>query len=385
LRICLVNTFFPPWRGGAETYNYNLTKNLKLLGHDVQVLCANDPLFPGKSVVDGVKILRLRSRGRVYGVPITPRLVYELSKVDADILHANFPNPYNASIASLTSVFRGIPSVLTWHNDLPPVTFTANLLVYLHDNIAAPIYLPNFKKIISTSRSYAESSNLLRKYRDRVVVIPNGVDTERFNPDINGDTVRSKHNLEDSKVILFVGALTKWHRYKGLTNLIEAFTEIQNRMNKARLLIVGEGDLKAEYQASCLGITDKVIFAGDVDDRELPSYYAASDLLVLPSTDRSEGFGLILLEANATGKPVVASRVGGIPSVVKHGSNGLLVAPNNPNVLAETVYDLLKDEKKLLEMGLNGRRVAEAHSWKGIAKKIEELYKELLEDEKRSS
>jgi len=380
LKICIVNTFFPPWRGGAETYTYNLARKLALLGQDVEVLCGNDPESPGKRTMDGVKVHRLRSRGRIYGVPIVPKLAYELAKIDADVIHANFPNPYNASIASVTSLLRDIPSVLTWHNDLPPVTLTASIIAYIHDNVIAPVYLQNFKRIISTSDSYAKSSKTLQRYREKVVVIPNGVDTERFSPSIDGKRIRAGHDLEDCKVILFVGALTKWHRYKGLDVLIKAFIEIQRRLDDARLLIVGDGDLKSEYQASCLTVAAKVIFAGNVDDDELPSYYAASDLLVLPSIDRSEGFGLTLLEANATGKPVVASNVGGIPSVVTDGVNGLLVPPRDEKTLAETIIDLMKDEGKLHEMGLNGRRVAEAHDWKHIVKKTEEIYREVLED-----
>jgi len=379
MKACIVNTFFPPWRGGAETYTYNLAKNLALLGHDVQVLCANDPEPPGKRTIDGIEVHRLKSRGRTYGVPIVPKLPYELAKIDADILHANFPNPYNASITSLTSLLRSIPSVLTWHNDLPPVTFTASILVYIHNNLIAPVYLPHFKRIISTSQHYAKSSKLLHKYQDKVVIIPNGVDIERFNPKRDGSQLKAKYNLEDSKVILFVGALTKWHRYKGLDVLIKAFSEIQDQMKEIRLLIVGDGDLKPEYQALSSPIADKVIFAGNVDDDELPNYYAASDLLILPSLDRSEGFGLTLLEANATGKPVVASNVGGIPSVVTDGVNGLLVPPSDEKSLAKTIIDVLKDEDRLLEMSRNGRRIAEAHDWKHIAKKTEELYKEVLE------
>jgi len=381
LKICITNTFFPPWRGGAETYTYNLARNLALLGHDVEVLCANDPGSPGKRTVEGVKVHRLRSRGRIYGVPIVPKLPYELAKINADILHANFPNPYSASIASLTSLLRGIPSVLTWHNDLPPFTLTASIIVYIHDNLVAPIYLRNFKRIISTSESYAETSKTLRRYREKVVVIPNGVDTERFNPKIDGSKIRARHNLEGSKVIMFVGALTRWHRYKGLDILIKAFLEIQRRTNQARLLIVGDGDLKSEYEASCcLSIKEKVTFAGNVDDEELPSYYAASEVLVLPSIDRSEGFGLTLLEANATGKPVVASNIGGIPSVVTDGVNGILIPPRDEKTLAQTIVNLLKDEDRLHKMGVNGRRIAEAHEWKHIAKKTEELYREVVED-----
>lgn len=380
LKICIVNTFFPPWRGGAETYTYNLAKNLVLRGQDVEVLCANDPERSGKRVIEGVLVNRLRSHGWIYGVPIIPKLPYELAKIDADILHANFPNPYTASTTSLTSLFRGIPSVLTWHNDLPPVTFTAGIIVHIHDRLAVPVYLHNFKRIISTSESYAKSSKLLWKYRERVVVIPNGVDTERFNPRRDGSQVRARYNLEDSKVILFVGALTKWHRYKGLDVLIKAFMEIHRQLNEVRLLIVGGGSLKLEYQALSSSMAEKVIFAGNIGDEELPNYYAASDLLVLPSMDRSEGFGLTLLEANATGKPVVASNVGGIPSLVAHGVNGLLVPPRDEKTLAKTIITLMGNEAGLVEMGLNGRRIAEAHDWRYIAKKTEELYRDALED-----
>jgi glycosyltransferase involved in cell wall biosynthesis len=376
----MVNTFFPPWRGGAETYVYNLSKQFVKLGHQVKVFCASYPERPGRQLLEQVDVHRLRSYARVYGVPLIPSLPLALAKVEADILHANFPNPFNASTTSLISILEGIPAVLTWHNDLPPVSFGASLIVYIHDNLVAPIYLPAFKKIISTSKAYAETSKILQRYREKVVIIPNGVDCERFNPNIDGSWVRAKHALDDSKVILFVGALTRWHRYKGLDILIKAFSEIQDQMKESRLLIVGDGDLKPEYQTLSSSIAHKVIFAGNVNDDEMPSYYAASDLLVLPSVDRSEGFGLTLLEANATGKPVVASNVGGIPSVVKDGVNGLLVPPRDKKTLTKTIINLLKDENRLIEMGMNGRKIAEAHDWRTVAKKTEELYREVLKD-----
>jgi glycosyltransferase involved in cell wall biosynthesis len=130
--------------------------------------------------------------------------------------------------------------------------------------------------------------------------------------------------------------------------------------------------------ATELGISAKILFLGDVPDAELPEYYAASDVTVLPSKDQSEGFGLTILEANATGKPVIASNVGGIPSVVRHGYNGLLVQPNDASRLAEAILYLSKNHDAAAAMGRNGRKVAEAHDWKKTAALTEQVYVDAL-------
>ncbi|MEM3589800.1 MAG: glycosyltransferase, partial [Candidatus Bathyarchaeia archaeon] len=103
LRICLVNTFFPPWRGGAEYFTYGLAKELAKGGDEVAVLCAHHPLSPGKCEVDGIEVIRLRTSGWLYGVPIIPGLLKAILSKGSDLIHCNFPNPYNASISSLAS------------------------------------------------------------------------------------------------------------------------------------------------------------------------------------------------------------------------------------------------------------------------------------------
>jgi len=274
----------------------------------------------------------------------------------------------------------GIPAVLTWHNDLPPVTRTAGILVTLHDHIVFPAYIRCFRKVISTSPRYARTSHNLGRVQTKVVVIENGVDTERFNPKVKGDRIKEKFKLHDCKIILFVGALTAWHRYKGLDVLLEAISLLPHR-DKVRLLVVGDGVLKDEYQklTSRLNIRDSVIFAGDVSDSELPEYYACSDMLVLPSKDRSEGFGLTLLEANASGKPVIGSAVGGIPSVIRDGYNGALVPQNDPCALSSKLAQLLEgDPHRLTQMGENGRSLAESLDWAMVARETEELYQSLM-------
>ncbi len=380
MRIVIVNSFFPPWRGGAETYTFNLARSLADRGHKITVHCGSDPLRAGTELESGIKIVRHRILTRLYGTPVMPSLLGELRHADSDVLHANFPSPYIASIVALTSKVRRIPAVLTWHNDLPSVTSGARFLMETHDRLVLPRYVTSYRSIIATSANYAARSPILTKFRNLVRVVPNGVDCQRFHPSTDGSKVRKRLGLGDSFTILFVGALTKWHRYKGLDVLLQAFKDMLSRERKTALVVVGDGELKTHYIAisNNLGLARNAIFVGNIDDETLPQYYSASDVLVLPSKDMSEGFGLTILEANATGKPVIASRVGGIPSVVKDGYNGILVPPNNPQALSNEITALSMNPRKAQVLGRNGRKYAEAHDWKNTAAKTELVYEEAL-------
>ena len=192
--------------------------------------------------------------------------------------------------------------------------------------------------------------------------------------------MRSRHGLGESRVVLFVGALTRWHEYKGLDILIEAIAFLSRRPSPPKLLVVGAGDLTAKYVqiAAKLGVAKHAMFAGDVLDRELPEYYAAADVVVLPSKNKCEGFGLAILEANAAGKPAIGTTVGGIPSVIQHGYNGLLVPPNDPKALAEATLRVLKNEDLRQQLGKNGRKLAEQHDWSLVAEQTEKLYRRAL-------
>ena len=380
MKITIVNSFYPPWRGGAETHVYNLAKQLKKRGHEITIICGDAPLQAGTEIDNGIKVHRLRIVGRMYGTPVIPKLPLELASQDSQIIHANFPSPLNAYFVSVASRLRSIPAVLTWHNDLPPVTSTARVLVLAHDRLVLPLYLPQFRYIVATSEIYSQTSAILSNQRNRVVVIPNGVDTERFSPRIQGDGVRARLSLRKSSVVLFVGALTRWHRYKGLDTLMRSIALLKSTLSQLKLVVVGGGELATEYLqlARQLGICDRVVFAGNVHDDELPAYYACSDVLVLPSKDRSEGFGLTILEANATGKPAIGTKVGGIPDAIRDGYNGLLVPPNDAKALADAICKVVTNDSLLKQMGKNGRIFAEQHDWSTIAERTENLYKRAL-------
>jgi len=143
------------------------------------------------------------------------------------------------------------------------------------------------------------------------------------------------------------------------------------------LLIVGGGNFADRYKrlATDLGIRDSTIFAGSVSDDLLPQYYAACDLFVMPSKNRSEGFGLALLEAMASGKPTIGSRVGGVVDVIMDEETGLLVEPNDKARLAQAMVTLLCDQELRSRMGKRGREIAEINNWERVSKDMERLYR----------
>ncbi|MDG6996428.1 MAG: glycosyltransferase family 4 protein [Nitrososphaerota archaeon] len=378
MKICLVNSFYPPYIGGAETYVASLAHALARRGHEVTVYCSDRPLKAGESFVDRVKVIRMRTPFTFYG---TPMVVFPPSffSRDYDVIHANFPSPYLAAFAAFVSKVRDIPSVLTWHNDLPPVTSFAGVLVSMHDKIA-PSYLNVYDRIIATTGVYAKRSEILRRSAEKVTVIRNGVDTKRFNTFVSGDRVREMHHLTGKKVVLFVGALTTWHAYKGVDVLLNAFSLVVKKSADSSLLVVGGGNMLGYYKkmALDLGVSDRVMFAGRVDDDSLPEYYAACDLCVLPSKDSSEGFGLVLVEAMACGKAVIGSRVGGIVDVIKDRENGLIVPPGDVGALSSAMLSLLEDDGLRSTMGNAGRSFAESNDWDRVAERVETVYHEIL-------
>ena len=374
MNVCLVSSYFHPYVGGIETYVSNLADSLARRGHDVTVYCSSRSSRPGVAVLGGVRIVRFQTPLLLYGAPIGffPSGFFE---DDYDVIHCNFPNPYFAAMSAWVGRLREIPTVLTWHNDLPAVTSGASLLVSVHDRLS-PSYLNLYRTIIATTSAYSQISRTLRRYSRKVMVVSNGVDTSRFTPEVDGGPIRERYGLQRCHVVLFVGALTKWHYYKGLGVLIEAFARASKSCPLMRLLIVGSGELADRYASLAreLSVEDKVQFAGRIDDEFLPMFYSASDVTVLPSRDSSEGFGLVLLEAMSCGRAVIGSSIGGIPELIRDGENGLLVEPNDPEALAAALGALYVRDEERLAMGRAGREFAELHDWRSVAASVESIY-----------
>jgi len=220
-------------------------------------------------------------------------------------------------------------------------------------------------KLIAVSRASADLLSSLVP-PEKIVVIPNGVDTERFSP-------RTPPSLNSNeKMVLACGRLVK---AKGFDLLIRAAAELKSV--QVKFVIVGTGKQKKELLklARELEVEKKVIFLGSVPYEELPGVYASSDVVVVPS--RKEAASRVVLEAMASGKPVVASRTGGIKEFIRDGEWGFFFEPGNFRDLAQKLLTLLSDKKLALKMGRRGREEAEKYSWRNIATRTVAVYRNL--------
>ncbi len=226
-------------------------------------------------------------------------------------------------------------------------------------------------KIIAVSSLLADRVQALGAAPEKVALIPNGVDTSTFKYVTNEK--RFDRNL------LWVGRMSI---EKGVEYLIRAISQVVAQFPQTTLTLVGDGPLRADIEnlINSLGLEDHVILTGMLTHEEIPAHLARADLFVLPSL--SEGLPLVLVEAMSAGKPVVATRVGGIPDVlVDEGEHqtGYLVPPKDPEALTESICTLLGAPEKAHRMGQNGReRIEQQFTWSTIADQTIAIYKSLL-------
>jgi len=203
-------------------------------------------------------------------------------------------------------------------------------------------------------------------------IIPNGIDTDHFCADVPPIEAYQDGRLN----ILFVGRLEK---RKGLRYLLGAYSRLKRHFPELRLLVVGPGGgAWSDYRrlVERHGLRD-VVFVGYVSYEELPRYYRTADVFCAPATG-GESFGIVLLEAMAAGKPVVASNIEGYASVMQSGVHGLLVPPEDEVALAEALGRLLSDKALREEMGDRGRKEAEGYSWRHVSQRVFDYYQRLL-------
>jgi len=231
--------------------------------------------------------------------------------------------------------------------------------------------------VTCASLDYIATSAIAKIYDrqpDKFRCVPFGVDSRQFAPG-------QSRSAGQKPTVLFVGGLDQAHYFKGLDVLFRAVRPIIDRLEK--LIVVGDGDLRPYYQKQCqqLAIEHKVEFAGGIPAPELASFYQRADLLVLPSINRNEAFGLVLLEAMASGLPVIATNLPGVRSVFKHGQQGLIARPADPADLKAKLLKLIDNPEFRSRLGKQGRDLAAKHySWQTVAEQLDRALKDCCKD-----
>lgn len=347
-RIAVVSSTFPPYRGGMGNVAADHAEALSREGHDVEVFI---PKIPGDEKHLDPHVHQVWSPFRYGNAAVLPQLVWKLRGFDIVELHYPF--------------FGGAEYVLLWKKLFGK---NSRLVVFYHmDVVGKGVHKSIFKlyrklflnrimfaadRIIASSRDYLEHSLIKHFALDaRVRAVPFSVDTKRFTP-------ASERN---KNTVLFVGGLDSAHYFKGIEILLEAFHRVSKKIPEARLLIVGDGDLREGYEKkmSDIGIADKVRFSGRLTDNELPDAFRDSAMVILPSLDQSEAFGLVLLEGAASGLPAIAANLPGVRAVIREGETGLLVPPGRIEPLEHAISDLFHNPSKADMMGVKARNMTE--------------------------
>jgi glycosyltransferase involved in cell wall biosynthesis len=372
MRILHLYKDYSPVLGGIENHIRVLAEGQVRRGHDVTVLAANRGWRTSTLTMNGVKVVLVPRLATIASTPISPSLFGWLSRLDVDVMHLHFPHPPGEVAHLLVGHAAGM--VLTYHSDI----VRQRHLLRLYEPLLRRV-LARADRILVTSPIYAESSPYLRAVQDKCTVVPIGIDVESFEDRVGRTSAhaRARWGLPvDRPVAVFVGRL---RYYKGLDYLLRALPLVPD----VHLLLVGGGPLwdSTRGLAADLGVAGRVVFTGDVDDRDLPVCYAAGDLFVLPSHTRAEAFGTSIVEAMAAGLPVISTEIQtGTSWVNQAGVTGLVIPPCDPAALARAVSALTADPARRNAMGRAGRaRAHELFRASTMVEAVEAVYRAVLE------
>ncbi|WP_287589096.1 glycosyltransferase family 4 protein [Candidatus Borrarchaeum sp.] len=408
--------FYPHMIGGVEEHIYQLAKHFLHDNFQIAILTRQIEKLPSLENYEGIKIYRYRPKLHPqlskffidpYSIKKTSKLI---NKITPNIFHAQ-SIPFMSLAPLYVAIQKKIPAVLTLHNYWPVCFFQRS---YFDNHICNAVdetackncfssYLPLIGKpfltpilwklwkrslmikreVFDRIRAITTPSHALKKSLARidiplskVLVIPNGIDLNKFIPDLNAMDFIKHFKLEKQKIILSIGRLIK---EKGIRLLIKSMPIILKEID-CKLVIVGGGEEKPflTQLVKKLKIERHVIFAGRIPSVLVPQAYSAADVVVVPSI-WPDPFPYVPLEALAMKTPVIASNVGGLPEVVRHKKNGLLVRPYNVEELANAAQDILSDEHQAQQMGSEGRIIVEKeYTLSLMLERYKQLYSSLV-------
>jgi glycosyltransferase involved in cell wall biosynthesis len=374
--------------GGSQTVVWNISKELAKRGHQVKVYSSNMinewysfPL-PSFERVSGIEIYHFRNVSKLLSKTtryiLTPDILFnlraEVKKLDIIHLHElrNFPQ----LITALYSVRAEKPFVIQAHGTL--LVSSHLMLKNMYDKTLLKYLFSKAEKIIAVNEFERKQLLSYGVPSGKIAIIPNAINLDEFFNLPQKGSFRMKYGLTGSDfVILYLGRIAK---DKGADILIKAISGIRNRYNNVKLVVAGPDDGFLPYVVKLvrkLNLQNITIFTGPLRGRDKLEAYVDADIYVLPS--RYETFPMVVLEAYACAKPVIASRVGGVPQMVKHGTTGFLFESGNSEELGSYLAHLIENRSLIKEMGSRGREfVIKNYSIGKVVDKLEKLYFESI-------
>jgi phosphatidylinositol alpha-mannosyltransferase len=375
MKIALVSPYDFAYPGGVPNHIAALERQFTKMGHDVRVIAPASKIVPdfGNRFIPIGNPRPVPANGSIIRVTMSLRLASKikdvLDKEHFDIIHLH--EPFMPMLCSAVLRFARTPMVGTFH---ACGGSGGSLLGYRFGWPVSAIMIkrraPKLKCRIAVS--LAAQRFAAKTIHGNYEIIPNGIELKRFTSDVPP----LPQYCDGKKNILFVGRLES---RKGLIYLLRAYRWIKKRVPESRLIVVGPGkrwQMIFERWVSHYDLRD-VIFAGYVSQEELPRYYKTADIFCAPATGR-ESFGIVLLEAMAMGKPIVASDIEGFRCVLTNGIEGIMVPPKDDRKLASALLMLLNNPEMCQKMGSSGLSKAKEYSWEKVAHRILECYTQIL-------
>jgi len=383
MKILFISSDFPPADGGIAIFNYHICKELCRRGHKVTVLA---PRQSGSETFDRKQdfcIKRLRSRFRPSSLEIVCQHLHWISKEKIEVIFFGHFGSVHWLSSFFAKEFFKIPYVILVHGTDLNAYFRR---FSLSDRWASQVVLNNADAVVVNSRV---THKLVEDYgypSARIHIINPGADTDRFISFRPQADIIEKLGIKSKKVLLTVARLVGKKNHE---NVLRALPLALKQVPELIYLVAGKGEeeQKLKKMVKDLGLEKYVSFLGHIEPEDLPVYYNACDVFVMPSKTVDidyESFGIVYLEANACAKPVIASRTGGIEDAVVDGITGIMVDPDNITEISEAIIRLLTDQDYAKKLGDNGRRRAEeGFGWPMVGQKVESVLRQTVQNNGR--
>lgn len=376
MKIAEIVATFPPYHGGMGYCCFHSADQLAKLGHDVTVFTIDHGRLDYNNDPKHFSISRLKSLLMLGDGAVLPQLYSKLK--DFDVIHLHYPFYGGAEYVYLACLLNRQKLFLTYHMDVHGDSFFKKIIINLYETLLLKKIIKKADAISSPGNKYLKSTKIGKyvPWKNVVDIVHGGVDIEKFKPRKKNKELIAKHNLEGKTVVLFVGNIQP---FKRLDLLIKSVAQINDK--NVVLLVVGGGYGESDNKklAMQLNVSDRVIFTGPQSpDKYLPAYYNLGDFLVLPST-HSESFGLVVLEAMASGIPAIVSSLPGPSQLINEGVDGLIAKKGNLLDLRNKVTTLSLDSELCKKMGKSARqKILEQYSWEMVGKQLEQQIKTIV-------